>query len=117
MTFTITDYCYTDNYSSEEEFIDDIKCFLPENLEGEIYCSSDIFAIDGKIGDALVEIRQRGEYNMYGGPYNPKMEDFTALVNGKSIKQEIIKCFADYGWDDENYDLMRIDIWGHLIKC
>jgi hypothetical protein len=108
-----------EGYDSIEEqaeyFVDDL------NLKsGEIYFDENEFNVEGitKQGKHITVI-QNGEFDMYGGPYEPKMKKPTIEIDGKDIYEQVRKCFEDYGWfdsEEREFDVTRTDIWGHLIK-
>ena len=51
---------------------------------GEIYFDGSYFEVTGITkGNNHITITQDGEFNMYGGPYEPKMSKPIVLVNGK----------------------------------
>jgi|688.fasta_scaffold108868_5 uncharacterized protein with PhoU and TrkA domain len=87
---------------------------------GEIEFDGDEFYVEGttKQGKHIIII-QNGEFDMYGGPYEPKMEEPTIEIDGEDIYKQVRKCFEDYGWFDSGvreFDVTRTDIWGHLVK-
>jgi hypothetical protein len=87
---------------------------------GEIEFDGDEFNVEGitKQGKHIIVI-QNGEFDMYGGPYEPKMEEPTIEIDGEDIYKQVRKCFEDYGWFDSGvreFDVTRTDIWGHLVK-
>jgi hypothetical protein len=106
-------------YDSVEELAEIIVNDL--NLKsGEIYFDGDEFNVEGttKQGKHITVI-QNGEFDMYGGPYEPKMEEPTIEIDGEDIYEQVRKCFEDYGWFDSEvreFDVSRTDIWGHLVK-
>ena len=55
---------------------------------------------------------------MYGGPYDPKMNKPTIVIDGKDMYEQVRKCFKDYGSieGNEELDSTRIDIWSHLLR-
>lgn len=86
---------------------------------GEIYFDGAHFEVIGitKKGQHIT-IVQDGEFDMYGGPYDPKMNKPTVLVNGKDIYEQVRKEFEDYGWFDlitHELDVTRIDIWSYIL--
>jgi hypothetical protein len=91
--------------------------------KGSIRYEHKDFEIKGetKDGNTLVAT-QRGEYNMYGGPYTPKMEEPVVTLNGVNIVRKVRNEFKKYGWFDgtdaqkEQIDISRTDIWGGIIK-
>ena len=86
---------------------------------GEIYFDGDEFFVEGttKQGNHI-KVIQNGEFDMYGGPYEPKMKKPTIEFNKDNIYEQVRKCFENYGWFDSEtreFDVSRTDIWGHLI--
>ena len=59
-------------------------------------------------------IQQTGEYNMYGGPYTPKMGKPKATLGGRNMIGAITKAFKSYGWDGD-VDMGRTDIYGYVF--
>jgi hypothetical protein len=109
----------SEGFKSEE---DHAKCITHElNLRsGEIYFDGSYFEVTGITkGNNHITITQDGEFNMYGGPYEPKMSKPTILVNGKDMYEQVRKEFEDYGWigyGTDEIDVTRADIWGYLLK-
>lgn len=118
-------------YSIDREMVDTWKGNTntpPKDLAEEIYdglslksgniiINCDLFSVDAitQVGKKLV-FSQEGEFDMYGGPSSPYMGPIKVMYDNKDISKAIIKSFKeDYGWDDD-FDLMRVDVWGHLIK-
>jgi hypothetical protein len=71
-------------------------------VSGELFQEKQEFAISGvtKNGNVIF-IEQYGEYDMYGGPYSPKMEKPTIKINGvdldiKAIEEEFKKEGIDW---------------------
>jgi uncharacterized protein with PhoU and TrkA domain len=98
-----------------EMIVDDLSL-----KNGEIYFDEDEFNIEGitKQGKHIIVI-QNGEFDMYGGPYEPKMRKPIIEIEGEDIYKQVRKCFEDYGWFDSEvreFDVTRTDIWGHLVK-
>jgi hypothetical protein len=86
---------------------------------GEIYFDGDEFFVEGttKQGNHI-KVIQNGEFDMYGGPYSPKMKKPTIEFNKDNIYEQVRKCFENYGWfndEGDEIDASRTDIWGHLI--
>ena len=100
-----------------EQIADDLNL-----LNGSINLQRKSFSVSGvTTSGKKLEISQDGEYNMYGGPYNPKFEDPTVKLNGKDLFGLIKKEFKKDGWfegsgKDSDIDVSRVDIWGHLTK-
>ena len=63
-----------------------------------------------------IKILQTGEYDMYGGPYSPKMGKYAVTVGGKNMARNIESAFKSYGGWEEGADLGRTDIWGGYIQ-
>ena len=86
---------------------------------GEIYFDGDEFFVEGTTTQGNhIKIIQNGEFDMYGGPYSPKMKKPTIEFNKDNIYEQVRKCFENYGWFDSEtreFDVSRTDIWGHLI--
>tara|TARA_R110000772_G_scaffold4683_7_gene16766 strand:- start:2556 stop:3008 length:453 start_codon:yes stop_codon:yes gene_type:complete len=74
-----------------------------------------------KKGSVLVA-SQRGEYNMYGGPYTPRMDEPVVTLDGVDIVPKLRRRFKKYGWFDgtdiqgDQIDISRTDIWGSIVK-
>lgn len=85
--------------------------------DGNLHFEKESFEISGntKAGNSLL-VMQDGEYNMYGGPYEPKMKTPKVTVNGKNILPQVMKAFKSYGWDSKMIDISRTDIWGNIVK-
>lgn len=104
-----------ENYESEQELaeyiVDDLGL-----VSGEIEFSSNYFSVNGeRVNGSVLEIYQDGEYDMYGGPYTPKMKKPIVRVNGQDIFDRVRDAFNDYGWSSDMIDISRTDIWGHII--
>jgi len=106
---------WSDSYASEEEMAEDIASDL--NLKsGNITFENRYFEVSGVTYDGkIIYISQDGEYDMYGGPYTPKMETPKILVNAKNIIPKVKKAFEDYGWDSPQIDISRTDIWSNVV--
>lgn len=75
------------------------------------------FEITGETASGLhLHATQEGEYDMYGGPYTPKMKKPTIKLDGKDMYSKVRKAFDNYGWGSEEIDLSRTDIWGSVIS-
>ena len=85
-------------------------------VNGKMQWDNDELLFTGvnKDGQTIV-VNQKGEYNMYGGPYTPKMEKFKASLGGKNMTGPIMKAFKSYGWDGD-VDMGRTDIYGHVFS-
>ncbi len=104
-----------ENYESEQELaeyiVDDLGL-----VSGGIEFSSNYFSVNGeRVNGSVLEIYQDGEYDMYGGPYTPKMKKPIVRVNGQDIFDRVRDAFNDYGWSSDMIDISRTDIWGHII--
>ena len=104
-----------------EDEEDQIKYVIHElSLKsGTVHFDRDYFEVVGitKENKRIVVV-QNGEFNMYGGPYEPKMSKPTITLNGKDIYEQVRKCFGGYVWieGNEELDSTRIDIWSHLLR-
>jgi hypothetical protein len=104
-----------ENYESEQELaeyiIDDLGL-----VSGGIEFGSNYFNVNGeRVNGSVLEIYQDGEYDMYGGPYTPKMKKPIVRVNGQDIFDRVRDAFNDYGWGSDMIDISRTDIWGYVI--
>jgi hypothetical protein len=109
------------DYQTEEEIADLIADDLGL-IQGSVIFDNDYFEVKGvrKNGDKL-EVSQRGEYTMFGGPYTPKMEQAQVLLNGENITKEVEKALQEYygepnkALDPNDIVLFRVDIWGYIL--
>ena len=86
-------------------------------VKGSLTWDNDELTISGENKDGLkIYINQKGEYNMYGGPYTPKMGKFKTLLGGKNVANQVAKAFKSYGAFDEGEDLGRTDIYGYVFN-
>jgi len=104
-----------ENYDSERELaeliVDDLGL-----VSGGIEFDAKYFSVDGeRVTGSVIEIYQEGEYDMYGGPYTPKMKKPIVRVNGLDIFDRVRDAFNDYGWGSDMIDISRTDIWGYVI--
>jgi hypothetical protein len=73
------------------------------------------FRVDGETNSGQkIKIEQKGEYNMYGGPYQPKMGKWKVTLDGKDMSKYVKKVFKSYGWSSEE-DISRTDVWGRFL--
>ena len=82
-------------------------------VKGSMKWTGKSFSIIGtnEKGETIL-INQMGEYNMYGGPYSPKMDKPKQLtLGGRNMIGAVQKAFKSYGWDGD-IDLARTDIYG-----
>jgi hypothetical protein len=104
-----------ENYNSEQELAE----IIIDNLglvEGDIDFENRYFSVNGeRVNGLTIEVYQEGEYDMYGGPYTPKMNKPIIKVNGRDVFDQVRKAFDNYGWGDEMIDISRTDIWGYII--
>lgn len=85
-------------------------------VKGEIDWTGKSLTIIGSNKDGKpIVINQKGEFNMYGGPYSPKMGKPSATLDGKNVVPKIMKEFKSYGWDGDP-DLGRTDIYGGVFR-
>ena len=90
-----------------------------ELVSGELFQEREEFAISGvtKNGN-VIYIEQHGEYDMYGGPYYPKMEKPTIKINGKDLDVKVIEEeFKKEGIDCNRFpDMTLTYIYGHMMN-
>jgi hypothetical protein len=104
-----------ENYDSEQDLAQEIVNELGL-IEGGIEFDAKYFSVDGTSANgSVIEIYQEGEYDMYGGPYTPKMKRPIVRVNGLDIFDRVRDAFNDYGWGSDMVDISRTDIWGYVI--
>jgi hypothetical protein len=104
-----------ENYDSEQELAEQIIDDLGL-IDGGIEFDSSYFSVDGeRVNGSTIEVYQEGEYDMYGGPYEPKMSKPIVRVNGRDIFDQVREAFDNYGWGDDMVDISRTDIWGYII--
>jgi hypothetical protein len=104
-----------EHYNSEQELAEQIIDDLGL-IDGGIEFGSSYFSVDGeRVNGSTIEVYQEGEYDMYGGPYTPKMSKPIIRVNGRDIFDQVREAFDNYGWGDDMVDISRTDIWGSII--
>ena len=90
------------------------KCIIRDTglLDGTIYFESSRFCIEGvtESGKRIIA-EQYGEFSMYGGPYLPKLKKPMINLDGVCIYDKVKKEFCE-----EEIELFRTDIWGHLLN-
>ena len=89
-------------------------------VNGTMYWGPDELNIEGTDSEGReIIVQQKGEYNMYGGPYTPQMKKFNVVLSKGTLTGPILKAFKKYGWDIKGSggypDISRTDIWGHLM--
>jgi hypothetical protein len=106
----------SDHGMSDQEWAETVAADVSLQ-DGDIHFEKGSFEISGntKGGNSLL-VMQDGEYDMYGGPYEPKMKTPKITLNGKNILPQVIKAFKSYGWDGKTIDISRTDIWGNAVK-
>lgn len=121
-------------YSDHDMTADEVAIHVANDLKldkGEIFISEDEFIVSGITkGGNVIYIEQYGEYSMYGGPYDPKMQEPKVIVNGKDRSKFIIDFFRkeDDGTQlspvskkkDSDYtsnfpDFSRTDVYGSFL--
>ena len=114
ITYDICESILDSNYSEQElaeQIIDDLGL-----IDGGIEFDSKYFSVDGeRVNGSTIEVYQEGEYDMYGGPYEPKMSKPIVRVNGRDVFDQVREAFDNYGWGDDMVDISRTDIWGYII--
>ena len=85
--------------------------------KGEIYISEDEFIVSGIDEEGNVfYAEQQGEFDQYGGPYQPEMEKPVFIFNGKDVSEEVLKILEDFFVGTKNPDITNVEAWGHLIR-
>ena len=114
ITYDICESILDSNCSEQElaeQIIDDLGL-----IDGGIEFDSKYFSVDGeRVNGSTIEVYQEGEYDMYGGPYTPKMSKPIVRVNGRDVFDQVREAFDNYGWGDDMVDISRTDIWGWII--
>ena len=114
ITYDICESILDSNCSEQElaeQIIDDLGL-----IDGGIEFDSKYFSVDGeRVNGSTIEVYQEGEYDMYGGPYEPKMSKPIVRVNGRDVFDQVREAFDNYGWGDDMVDISRTDIWGYII--
>jgi hypothetical protein len=114
ITYDICESILDSNYSEQElaeQIINDLGL-----IDGGIEFDDNYFSVDGeRKNGSVIEVYQEGEYDMYGGPYTPKMRKPIVRVNGRDIFDQVREAFDNYGWGDDMVDISRTDIWGYVI--
>lgn len=87
---------------------------------GDMTLSKRDFTVKGmtKKGQS-VEISQSGEYDMYGGPYEPKMKKPVIKLDGRDIYSQVRSEFDKYGYTMEKgneFDVLRTDIYSKVFQ-
>ena len=110
------------NAGESEESIANMMAFDLGLVDGSIIWNNDEFTVMGKNSSGSeIYLNQKGEYNMYGGPYSPKMGKFKATLDGKNMNGKVGGSFKSYGWggkkgDMGDPDIGRTDIYGHHFR-
>jgi hypothetical protein len=107
-------------FKSPREFAD----FIAENVkmkEGFILYEKNYFELDGTLENGkTLFIAQGGEYDMYGGPYDPKMKEPDIKLDGKDFPLSIIEqIFEEEGWKIEsgNFpDMSSTSVYGWIFS-
>jgi len=100
-----------------EETVANMMAYDLGLVDGTIMWNNDELTVMGKNSSGSeMYINQKGEYNMYGGPYSPKMGKFKATLDGKNIAGKVKGSFKKYGGWEDGEDLGRTDIYGHHFR-
>jgi hypothetical protein len=90
-------------------------------VKGFILYHSREFKLDGydEKGDHIY-VHQKGEYNMFGGPYDPKMEIPEIKINGLDVYPIVKQSFIDDGYLEGDNEIVasRSDLypWQEINK-
>jgi len=113
MESTIKDY-----HDSVEDFRDELAANM--NLKsGNIEFGTDYFYVNGIMEDDIkLKIEQDGEFNSYGGPYDPKMEKPIVEFDGVDVYQIFHKEALEQEYFEQgNYmDMTRSDLFTHIFS-
>jgi len=112
---------------SFEDYDTDVEDWIEEQVgniglkSGKIIFYKDAFSVEGVDTDGNhIDIKQKGEYDSYGGPYTPKMNLPIFTVNGIDVYPIVKKAFIDKGYveSDNEVDMTRTDIypWKEIDK-
>ena len=110
------------NAGESEETIANMMAHDLGLVDGSIIWNNDEFTVMGKNSSGSeIYLNQKGEYNMYGGPYSPKMGKFKTTLDGKNMNGKVGGSFKSYGWggkkgDMGDPDIGRTDIYGHHFR-
>ena len=110
------------NAGESEETIANMMAHDLGLVDGSIIWNNDEFTVMGKNSSGSeIYLNQKGEYNMYGGPYSPKMGKFKTTLDGKNMNGKVGGSFKSYGWvgkkgDMGDADIGRTDIYGHHFR-
>jgi len=80
---------------------------------GKLYFDGRKFEVEGTDSNGdYIEIKQKGEYNMYGGPYDPKMEIPIFTINGIDVYPIVRADMKEGGYVEDNneVDMVRTDM-------
>ena len=105
--------------SSEKNYAEEVANDLGL-VKGSMKWTGDLFLINGYTEKGTtVYVKQQGEFNKYGGPYEPKMYKWVVELNHKWMEDEVNQAYNSYGWDftsGNKLDISRTDIWGYIVK-
>ena len=107
---------YADNSGDSEQGYAQMVAADLGLVKGVMTWNGKEFAISGYNKEGMpISIYQKGEYDMYGGPYSPKMDKPKSLtLGGRNMIGAVQKSFKSYGWDGD-IDLARTDIYGYTF--
>lgn len=106
---------WRDDHDSEEEFTEHIINDLKLD-SGEINFKANKFHLKGVSKGNTIEITQSGEFDMYGGPYDPKMKTPVVKYDGQDITNLVIDAIHQYtGENSKTPDVSRTDLWCHIL--
>ena len=92
-----------------DEIIDNLNL-----IDGTITFTKRLFEVKGNTSlNKELYIHQIGEFDMYGGPYNPKMQKPTVTLGGIDILNVIKKVYSDYTGekDEDEIDVSLVYAW------
>ncbi len=87
--------------------------------EGEIYSSANEFIISGiTLSGNVIYLEQEGEFNLYGGPYTPRMKKPIIEVNGQDVWPMVKSAIDENAGkpDSDFHDIYgSLEFFGHLL--
>jgi hypothetical protein len=107
-------------FETPRELADDLASNL-KMKDGKLWWTGSEFTAEGTLenGSAL-SISQHGEYNMYGGPYDPEMHQPDVTLNGREFPLSlIIEALDKAGIEISSGNFPDLPTlsreWGHLL--
>lgn len=105
-----------EDYGTDTEDWVETQCNTLGLIKGNIIFHRRYYEVIGKDNDGYdIVIQQKGEYDMYGGPYDPKMERPVFTMNGIDVYPIIKFHFIKDGMvsDKNEVDMTRSDMFDY----